>query len=146
MPTRQQAQPAKTNATLIASVSAILSSGILPSMAYTPLSALLVGRKARSNSADLVKDSESLRAALSVLDRFPPPRMEALGAAQAAVLRENELRRAAYLIASVDRFRTSLDAASAHGWTPAPAIARATAVDAVVQSAFPRWCTTGSSC
>jgi hypothetical protein len=101
---------------LVASIATVLAGALLPTLAFAPLSAILVGRgRGRPTKASLERDRAALKLALEVLEEFPMPPTEGLGPASRYVQRMNELRRAAFLVNAMARIRTAAEAASAQG-------------------------------
>lgn len=107
--TQQQAQqPPQSNTALIAAVTVIMAGALLPTFALPALIPLLVPDRSSSGIA-------ALRVALATTEAFPAPTMQGVGAAQAEMIRENELRRSAYIVNSMLRLRRSIDDARAQG-------------------------------
>lgn len=128
--TNQQtpSQPQQTGVSplLVASVATVLAGALLPTMAFAPLSAILVGRgRGKPTKTALELDREALKIALEVLEEFPMPPTEGLGPAARYVQRMNELRRAAYLVNAMARIRTAGAAAGASGLSKTDAMAKA---------------------
>lgn len=55
--------------------------------------------------------------AVAILENYPQPRLEGIGEAQRATISQNELRRAAFLLNSIDRIQRELLAQLAQGAT-----------------------------
>jgi hypothetical protein len=104
----RQSPSAAQSAALLAAVTAILGSALLPSFALPALTALLVADRSKAGIA-------ALRVALSILEEYPAPPMRGLGAAQTTMIRENELRRSAYLVSAQSRLRHEIEQARAVG-------------------------------
>lgn len=113
-PAQQQTQPAQqpapqqSNTALIAAVAVILGAQLLPSFALPALIPLLVPDRNRSGIA-------ALRVALATTEAFPEPSLQGVGAAQAEMIRQNELRRSAYIVNASIRLRRAIEDARASG-------------------------------
>jgi hypothetical protein len=101
-------QPVQSNAAKAALVAVILGSALMPSFALPALIPILVVDRAKAGIA-------ALRVALRILDTFPAPVMQGVGAAQAEMIRENELRRSAYVVNAYLRLRRAIEDARASG-------------------------------
>jgi SPP1 gp7 family putative phage head morphogenesis protein len=101
-------QPQQSNTALVAVVATVLAAQLLPSFGLPALTPLLVpDRNPRGIAA--------LRVALDTTEAYPDVPMQGTGAAQAEMVRVNTLRRAAYVVNSMMRLRTAIDAAMAQG-------------------------------
>lgn len=111
MPPNTQTQQPQSNSVrdtaLVGTVAAILGSSLIASAAFPALSSALAIRDRLGK--------EALQIVLSILEEFPPPPMQGVGAAQSEMIRENVLRRSAYLLSALQRLRTELADARAHG-------------------------------
>jgi hypothetical protein len=110
VPPKTAPPPQQSDTALVGSVTVILAGSALLSAtaAFPALSALLVPVGDRLGR-------EALQIALAIIDSFPMPQMQGVGAAQAEMIRENELRRSAYLVNAMGRLRRELADARAHG-------------------------------
>jgi hypothetical protein len=109
LPAKTQQQQQQSNAALVAAATVILGAALMPSFALPALADLL--GIMRGDILGLT----ALRIALSLLEEYPAPAMEGIGAAQTAIIRENELRRSAYTVTASSRLRLALADARAHG-------------------------------
>jgi SPP1 gp7 family putative phage head morphogenesis protein len=106
--TQTQPPPQQPNVALVAAVGVILAAQLLPSFALPALIPLLIPDRNRSGIS-------ALRVALATTEAFPEPSLQGVGAAQAEMIRMNELRRAAYVVNSMLRLRTAIEDARAQG-------------------------------
>lgn len=117
LPPSTQAQqvppPQQSNTALVGAVAVLLGGSMFlnATASFPALRRLLVPVRDRLGR-------EALQIALSIIDEFPMPRMQGVGAAQAEMIRENELRRSAYLVNALGRLRRELETARAQGASP----------------------------
>lgn len=112
--TQTQIPPQQSNTALVGTVALILGGSMfLSATAALPALSRLLGIRV----ADKVGMS-ALQIALAIIDEFPMPQMQGVGAAQAEMIRENELRRSAYLVNALTRLRREIAEARAHGENP----------------------------
>lgn len=103
-----QPPPQQSNTALVAATAAILGTSLLPTFALPALIPVLIPDRNPTSVA-------ALRVALEVTEQFPEPSLQGVGAAQAEMIRENTLRRAAYVVNSMMRLRKAIEDARAHG-------------------------------
>ena len=98
--TAQQQQAALAGGVVVAQIAAALATAASAALAFDTVASIL--------GATSYLRRKALRLVLGIVDRFPLPRQEAIGAAQRFAIEQNLLRRAAYIPTSMKRIEGAL--------------------------------------